>query len=75
MKADLMKAEYGLGLRISHTACGTVFGHDGDIPGYRNVVWATANGRRAASVMVNVDTTHVPWGRLDSAAVRALCSS
>jgi hypothetical protein len=48
--------------------------HRGDIPGYRNVVLATGNGRRAAAVMVNIDTTRVPWPKRDSAAVTALCS-
>ena len=74
MKADVTDSEYGLGLRIAHTACGTVYGHDGDLPGYRTVVWATAGGRRAASVMVNIDTTRVAPPRLDSAARAALCS-
>lgn len=37
-------------------------------------VWATANGRRVASVMVNVDTTHVSWAKLRAAAKAALCS-
>jgi len=36
--------------------------------GWRNIVWATANGARAASVMVNVDTTHVSWAKLRAAA-------
>jgi D-alanyl-D-alanine carboxypeptidase len=42
-------APYGLGLRIEQTPCGTAYGHDGDFPGYRNVVWATGNGRRTSS--------------------------
>jgi D-alanyl-D-alanine carboxypeptidase len=75
MKADVMGAAYGLGLRIAYTPCGTAYGHEGDLPGYRTVVWATANGRRAASVLVNVDTTHVSWSRLDSAARTALCAA
>jgi D-alanyl-D-alanine carboxypeptidase len=74
MKADVMGADYGLGLRIAFTPCGTAYGHDGDIPGYRTIAWATSNGRRAASVMVNVDTTHVSWDELDSLARTALCS-
>jgi D-alanyl-D-alanine carboxypeptidase len=73
MKADPKGAEYGLGLMIAYTACGTAFGHRGDVPGYRSEAWATANGRRAAAVMVNIDTTRVPWPKLDSAAETALC--
>jgi D-alanyl-D-alanine carboxypeptidase len=74
MKADVMDVGYGLGLRIARTPCGPAYGHDGDLPGYRTMVWSTENGRRAACVMVNVDTTHVSWGELDSAARTALCS-
>jgi D-alanyl-D-alanine carboxypeptidase len=65
---------YGLGLRITQTRCGRAFGHDGDFPGYRNVVWAKADGRRVAVVMVNIDDTKVPWSRLQAAAETALCS-
>jgi len=65
---------YGLGLRITFTRCGRAFGHDGDFPGWRNVVWATATGRRVAVVMVNVDESHVPWSRLQAATRTALCS-
>jgi hypothetical protein len=73
MCSRCVRAEYGLGLRIAHTVCGTAFGNNGDIPGYRSVVWATSSGRRVVAVMVNVDTTRVSWPRLDSAAVAALC--
>jgi D-alanyl-D-alanine carboxypeptidase len=74
MKADVRGAEYGLGLMISYTRCGTAFGHRGDIPGYRSIVWSTGNGRRTAVVMVNIDDTRVPQGKLESAAVTALCA-
>jgi D-alanyl-D-alanine carboxypeptidase len=74
MKTEVTPHRYGLGLRITHTACGKAFGHDGDFPGYRNVVWATADGRHVASVMVNVDPTRVPWSKLEAAAKTALCS-
>jgi D-alanyl-D-alanine carboxypeptidase len=74
MKTVVPGYAYGLGIRRASTACGTAWGHNGDIPGYRNVVWATADGRRAAAVMVNVDTTHVSWDRLEIAAQTILCS-
>jgi D-alanyl-D-alanine carboxypeptidase len=73
MKADVKGAAYGLGLMISYTRCGTLFGHRGDVPGYRSIVWSTAGGRRAALVMVNVDETRLPQKKLESAAVTALC--
>jgi D-alanyl-D-alanine carboxypeptidase len=65
---------YGLGLKVTSTACGTAIGHEGDFPGYRNAVWAKPNGRRVAVAMVNIDTTHVSWNRLEAAAQAALCS-
>jgi D-alanyl-D-alanine carboxypeptidase len=73
MKTDVKGSQYGLGLMISYTRCGTAFGHRGDIPGYRSIVWSTANGRRTALVMVNVDDTRLPQSKLESAAVTALC--
>jgi D-alanyl-D-alanine carboxypeptidase len=74
MKTLVPTSGYGLGVRSAATLCGRAYGHDGDAPGYRNVVWALGNGRRVAAIMVNVDTTHVPWPRLEAAAKTALCS-
>jgi D-alanyl-D-alanine carboxypeptidase len=68
-------ANYGLGLRVTRTACGVAYGNSGDYPGYRNVVWATASGRRVANVMVNIDESRVSWTELDTAAQVALCWS
>ena len=66
---------YGLGLRRVRTACGTAYGHDGDFIGYRNVVYAKANGQRVVDVMVNADATDVTWGELESEAQIALCDT
>jgi D-alanyl-D-alanine carboxypeptidase len=65
---------YGLGLRVVSTRCGKAYGHDGDFPGWRNVVYASANGRRVAVVMVNVDESRVSYGELSLAAETAFCS-
>jgi D-alanyl-D-alanine carboxypeptidase len=65
---------YGLGLRMTTTKCGRAFGHDGDFPGYRNVVWATANGRRIAVVMINTNEGRLAFSKLQTAAGTALCS-
>jgi D-alanyl-D-alanine carboxypeptidase len=73
MKTLVPTASYGLGVRSAATSCGRAYGHNGDVPGYRNVVWGLGNGRRVAAIMVNVDTTHVPWSRLEAAARTALC--
>ena len=74
MKTVVVGYDYGHGLRVTYTSCGKAFGHDGDSPGYRNVVYATPNGRRVASIMVNVDETKVPWKTLHAAADTAFCS-
>ncbi len=69
-----VSATYGLGLVLTYTRCGKTFGHEGDFPGWRNITLAKADGRRVAVVMVNIDTTHVPWRKLQAAAETALCS-
>jgi D-alanyl-D-alanine carboxypeptidase len=74
METSVPGHDYALGLRIVSTPCATTFGNDGDFPGYRNVVLASANGDRVVSVMVNIDTTHVPWSTLYAAAREAMCS-
>jgi D-alanyl-D-alanine carboxypeptidase len=65
---------YGLGLRMTTTKCGRVFGHDGAFPGYRTIVWATSNGRRVAVVMINTNQGLPALSKLQPAAVTALCS-
>jgi CubicO group peptidase (beta-lactamase class C family) len=73
MKQPILGHMYGLGLLIVDTPCGRAYGHDGDVPGYRNVVWATGDGSRVATVMVNVDATHIAAAQLRDAATEALC--
>ncbi|MFC1403548.1 MULTISPECIES: serine hydrolase [Streptacidiphilus] len=41
---------YGLGIEQVVTPCGTVWGHDGQVPGYSSVDYTDATGRRTASV-------------------------
>jgi D-alanyl-D-alanine carboxypeptidase len=66
-------ADYGLGLVIQRTPCGTAYGHDGDMPGYRNIVWATGDSRRVVEVMVNVMSEGVTWPLIRAAATQAFC--
>jgi D-alanyl-D-alanine carboxypeptidase len=70
----LTSGTYGLGLQSFFTRCGTAFGHGGDFIGWQNIVLASANGRRVAVVMVNIDATRVSGPRLIAAAISALCS-
>jgi hypothetical protein len=66
-------APYGLGITIEHTPCGVAYGRKGDVPGYRNVFWATADGRRVVAVMVN-ESTQLSWSTVRRAAETAFCS-
>ena len=65
---------YGLGIRTTFSGCGRVYGHDGSFFGWRNEAFATANGRRAAVVMVNVDDSRVGNGTLEGAVMAAVCT-
>jgi D-alanyl-D-alanine carboxypeptidase len=43
-------AGYGLGLFAERRACGTVWGHDGGIPGYATFAFGDRSGRRGAVI-------------------------
>jgi D-alanyl-D-alanine carboxypeptidase len=62
---------YGLGIVNTFPACGRAFTHTGDFLGWRNIVYSTANGRRQAVVMVNVN--YDDYDRLNALAQKALC--
>jgi D-alanyl-D-alanine carboxypeptidase len=64
---------YGLGIFSVLPACGRAFNHNGDFLAWRTIVYSTANGKRQAVVMINVNDAYVDWGRLDSLAQKALC--
>ena len=69
----LFSAPYGLGLAVERLGCGTAYGHDGDLPGYRNLVLASADGRRVVAVLVNVSALRPSWATIRAAAARAFC--
>jgi D-alanyl-D-alanine carboxypeptidase len=64
---------YALGIQYRSTRCGRAYGHNGDIPGWRNEVLTTANGKRQAVVMVNIDDSRVSWTRIGAFTETALC--
>jgi D-alanyl-D-alanine carboxypeptidase len=64
---------YGLGIANTLLACGRALTHDGDFLGWRNIAYSTANGKRQAVVMVNVNDTYVSWDRLNAVTQKALC--
>lgn len=71
--ASELSGVYGLGIETSVEKCGRAYGHAGDFLGWRNIVMATANGKRQAVVMVNVDEGALPWERLTTAVRTTLC--
>jgi len=73
MKTAAPGVEYGLGLLQLDTHCGRVYGHEGDLLGYRTVVYASPDGTRVAIVMVNVDRTYVSQSELEQAAETVFC--
>jgi len=73
LKTTVHGYDYGLGIYSRPTRCGSVWGHNGDIPGWRNVVFASADGTSVVQVMVNVDGK-VDWQRIDDAAENVFCS-
>jgi len=62
---------YGLGVFNVFLACGRAFTHTGDFLGWRNIAFSTANGKRQAVVMVNVN--FADYNRLETLAEKALC--
>ncbi len=52
---ELAERSYGLGLEEYRSPCGTVWGHDGALPGYRSDNYTDKSGRRTVSVL---STTH-----------------
>ena len=64
---------YGLGIFSLLPAGGRAFNHNGDFLAWRTIVYSTANGKRQAIVMVNVNDAYVDWDRLDALAQKALC--
>ncbi|WP_409240365.1 serine hydrolase domain-containing protein [Streptomyces sp. PA5.6] len=46
---------YGLGLMRVDTACGTVWGHTGGLPGYSSEIYTDASGRRSVAVLTSTN--------------------
>ena len=46
---------YGLGLFVFDTPCGPLWGHGGNIPGFGNEVYSSADGSRQYGLMINAD--------------------
>ena len=47
--------DYGLGMMLRPTRCGTMVGHDGHIPGFHSEIWSLAGQDRSVVVLENDD--------------------
>jgi D-alanyl-D-alanine carboxypeptidase len=54
---------YGLGIQTGTTQCGTIWGHDGGMPGYLSVNAADRTGGRTATILVATES----WAEFDAA--------
>ncbi|MEV7427200.1 serine hydrolase domain-containing protein [Streptomyces sp. NPDC091212] len=52
-ESEFPNRRYGLGLEKVVTPCGTVWGHNGEVPGYSSENYTDAVGRRTVSVLTN----------------------
>lgn len=64
---------YGLGIQTGATPCGTIWGHDGGLPGYLSTNATDRTGTRTATILVATES----WAEFDAnpeiaAAARAL---
>jgi D-alanyl-D-alanine carboxypeptidase len=57
-KSDLVQ-RMGYGLIRFSTRCGAAWGHSGSFPGYWTHAWSSANGKRQAVLVVNIDPMSV----------------
>jgi D-alanyl-D-alanine carboxypeptidase len=53
---------YGLGIQTGTTPCGTIWGHDGGLPGYLSVNATDRTGTRTATILVTAEA----WAEFDA---------
>lgn len=66
-------AGYGLGLLTQETDCGTVWGHDGGIPGYLSVAATDRQGRRSTVFLLATEPDEKMAPALEEAVETATC--
>jgi D-alanyl-D-alanine carboxypeptidase len=65
---------WGLGLMVIELPAGRLLGHDGDIPGYNNIVLSTPDGRRQFGVMRNEESATPAVSEAFGQAVTAIAA-
>jgi D-alanyl-D-alanine carboxypeptidase len=65
---------YGLGIFTADTPCGTIWGHDGGIPGYVSIAYNNLEGTRSAVVLMPTQPDSAIVPKFESVVVAAVCS-
>ena len=65
---------YGLGIFALDTPCGTVWGHDGGIPGYVSFAMNTIEGTRSAIVLMPTQPDSAIASGVEEVLVTAVCA-
>ena len=65
--------DYGLGIYRQATQCGTVWGHDGSIPGYVSLAVTDRQGRRSAVLLLPTEPDAAIGAAFMRAEVAAVC--
>ena len=65
---------YGLGIFTADTPCGTIWGHDGGIPGYVSIAYNNAEGTRSAVVLMPTQPDSAIVPKFQSVVLAAVCS-
>ena len=65
---------YGLGLFSVRTPCGTVWGHDGSVPGYVTVAYNSRRGDRNLVLMMNASPDAQTGPLLELTLGTAVCA-
>jgi len=65
---------YGLGIFAADTPCGTIWGHDGGIPGYVSIAYNNAEGTHSAVVLMPTQPDSAIVPKFPSVVLAAVCS-
>ena len=64
---------YGFGLYSTRTVCGTVWGHNGSVPGYNSVALNSRDGKRHMVLMISTEPDAQTGPLLDLTQSTAIC--
>jgi D-alanyl-D-alanine carboxypeptidase len=65
---------YGLGIFTVDTPCGTVWGHDGGIPGYVSIAYNDVAGTRSAVILLPTQPDSAIAARFEEVIFAAVCA-